>query len=180
MGVRRYGIVFNSIAHEWVVELNTRREIPYLQATMYYFVYHINTIALYWQEKPTSLMNENKWTDNPQITIVKCVGANSWNGKMRWIMITKTTMVVIFLPNFHLLTLSLSTEEVFQVNGRNRLVANLPVVDFHPQPKEMPTPKSLNMWVSVFLLLYWFSSSSRKVWTSLSVSDTEFFVFSPP
>ena len=43
---------------EWDVELNMRREIPYLQATMYYFVYHINTIALYRQEKPTSLMNE--------------------------------------------------------------------------------------------------------------------------
>ena len=38
----------------------TRRGIPYLQATMYYFVYHVNTIALYWEEKPTSLMNENK------------------------------------------------------------------------------------------------------------------------
>ena len=25
-----------------------------------YFVYHINTIALYWEEKPTSLMNVNK------------------------------------------------------------------------------------------------------------------------
>ena len=50
MGARRYGIslrVFNSIAHASDVELNTRREIPYLQATMYYFVYHINTIALY-------------------------------------------------------------------------------------------------------------------------------------
>ena len=80
MGARIYGIslrVFNSIAHEWDVELNTRREIPYLQATMYYFVCHINTIALYWQEKPTSPMNENKWIDNPQIIIVKCVGANS-------------------------------------------------------------------------------------------------------
>ena len=80
MGPHRYGIslrVFNSIAHEWDVELNTRREIPYLQATMYYFVYHINTIALYWQEKPTSLMNENKWIDNPRITIVECVGTNS-------------------------------------------------------------------------------------------------------
>ena len=43
-----------------VVELNTRREIPYLQATMYYFVYHINTIALDWEEKATSLINENK------------------------------------------------------------------------------------------------------------------------
>ena len=64
MGARRYGIsrrVCNSIAHELDVELNT----------------HINTIALYWEEKPTSLMNENKWIDNPRITIVKCVGADS-------------------------------------------------------------------------------------------------------
>ena len=49
MGARGYGIsprVFNSIAHEWDVQLNTRREIPYLQATMYYFVYHVNEIAV--------------------------------------------------------------------------------------------------------------------------------------
>ena len=70
MGARRFGIslrVFYSIAR---VELNTRREIPYLQATMYYFVYHINTIALYWEEKPTSLMNENKLIDNPLVAII--------------------------------------------------------------------------------------------------------------
>ena len=48
-------------------------------------------------------------------------------------------MVVIFnLRNCHLLTLSLLKEEVFQVKGQNRLVANLPVVDFHSQPREMP------------------------------------------
>ena len=62
--------MFNSIAHEWDVELNTRREIPYLKATMYYFVYHINTIALYWEEKPNSWNNENKWIDNFRITII--------------------------------------------------------------------------------------------------------------
>ena len=28
-------------------DLTTTREMPYLQATMYYFVYHINTVALY-------------------------------------------------------------------------------------------------------------------------------------
>ena len=40
-------------------------------------------------------------------------------------------MVVIFnLQNSHLFTLSLPKEEVFQVNGQNRLVANLPFVDF--------------------------------------------------
>ena len=40
-------------------------------------------------------------------------------------MITKTTMVLLFdLQNSHLLTLSLPTEEVFQVNGHNQPVAN--------------------------------------------------------
>ena len=56
------------------------------------------------------------------------------------IMITKTKMVVIFnLQNSHLSTLSLPTEEVLQVN---RPVANLPVVDFHSQPREILTPKA--------------------------------------
>ena len=92
---------------EFLFELNTRREIPYLQATMYCFVYHVNTKALYWQEKPTSSMNENKLIDNPQMTIEECVSANSYDGKMRWISIIKTTMVVIFnLQNSHLLNLS--------------------------------------------------------------------------
>ena len=48
---------------------------------------------------------------------------------MRWIVITKTKMVVIFnLLNPHLSTVSLPTEEVFQVNCQNRPVANLPGV----------------------------------------------------
>ena len=42
------------------------------------------------------------------------------------------------------LNLSLPTKEVFQVNGQNRLVENLPDVDFHSHPREMPTPKPLN------------------------------------
>ena len=83
-------------ANERDFESNTRRKIPYLQATVFYFVYNINTIALYLEEKPTSLMNENKWLQNPRITIVQCVGANSSDGKMRWILITKTTMVIKF------------------------------------------------------------------------------------
>ena len=90
-------------------------------------------------------MNENEWIDNPRITIVECVGANSQDEKIRCIMITKTSMVVIFnLQNSHLLTLSLPTDEVFQVDGQNRLVANLPVADPHSQPREMLTPKPLN------------------------------------
>ena len=132
---------------EFLFELNMWREIPYLQATMYYFVYHINTIALHWEEKPTSLMNENKWVDNPRITIVECVGADSEDRKTRWIMITKTTMVVIFNEqNSHLLTLPLPTE-VFHVNGQYRLVANLPVVDSHSQMIFFHFLESLNLIV---------------------------------
>ena len=40
--------------------MGAHKEIPHLQATMYYFIYHINTIALYLQEKPTTSMTENK------------------------------------------------------------------------------------------------------------------------
>ena len=77
-------------------------------------------------------------------------------------MTAKTTMVVIFnLKDSPFI--DLPTEEVFQVNGQNRPVANLPVVDFHSQPREILTPKPLDTQLSVFLLVYWFSSSSRKV-----------------
>ena len=146
MGARRYGISlreFNSVAHEWDVELNTRREISYLQVTRYYFVYHVNTIAFYWQEKSTLLMNENKRIDNPRIQIVKSVGAL----KMRTCVesLQKQIMGLIFnIQNFQLLNWSLPTEEIIQVTGQNRPVANLPVVNFRSQPREMPLPKPLN------------------------------------
>ena len=146
MGARRYGISlreFNSVAHKWDVELNTRREISYLQVTRYYFVYHVNTIAFYWQEKSTLLMNENKRIDNSRIQIVKSVGAL----KMRTCVesLQKQTMGLIFnIQNFQLLNWSLPTEEIIQVTGQNRPVANLPVVNFRSQPREMPLPKPLN------------------------------------
>ena len=90
-------------------------------------------------------MNENKWIDNPRVTIVGRVSANPSDGKMHRIMIKKTKMVVIFnFQNSHLLSLFLS-KEVYQVNGQNWPEANLPVVDFHFQPREMPTPKPLNI-----------------------------------
>ena len=47
-------------------------------------------------------------------------------------------MGVIFdLQNSHVMTLSLPTEEVFQVNGQNRPMTNPPVVDFYSQLREM-------------------------------------------
>ena len=55
-------------------------------------------------------------------------------------MITKTTMVVIFnLQNYHLMTLSLLTEEVFQVNGQNWPVANLQVFNSFSAEKNANT-----------------------------------------
>ena len=53
MGARRYGIslrVFNSISHSFAAltrEMSREEKSPYLHATMCYFVYHINIIALY-------------------------------------------------------------------------------------------------------------------------------------
>ena len=96
-------------------------------------------------------MNRKSSNDNRRVR-----WRDSSDGKGRCIIITKTTMVVIFnLQNSHLLTLSLPTEEALQVNGQNRPVANLSVVDFHSQLSEMPTPKPLNTQLSVFLLLHW-------------------------
>ena len=61
-------------------------------------------------------------------------------------------MGVIFnTQNSQLLTWSVPTEEIFQVNGHNRPVANLPVVDFRSQPREMPLPRSNTLFLVLFL-----------------------------
>ena len=80
---------------------------------MYYFVYHINTIALYRQEKSTLLINESKRIDNPRVKIVKCVGTKTRDEKSVE-RLQKQTMGVIFnTQNSQLLTWSLPTEEIF-------------------------------------------------------------------
>ena len=49
-------------------------------------------------------------------------------------MITKIKIgIILNLQNSDLLRLSLATEEVFQMNGQNQLMGNLPVVDFRSQ-----------------------------------------------
>ena len=58
-----------------------RGKILYLQATMYYFVCHKDTIAFHWQENSTLLTNENKRIDHPPIKIVKYVGAKAQDEK---------------------------------------------------------------------------------------------------
>ena len=115
------------------------------------------------------ITKEGKWIE--ESTIVQCGGAKAQDGKMRWIIITKTTMgVIINLQNSHLLTWSLPTEEIFQLNGQNRPMANLPVVNFRSQPLPLNTQLSV-------LFAYLFSSPSRKVWTSLSLRGTAFLMF---
>ena len=97
-------------------------------------------------------------------------------------MITKTTMVVIFnLQNSHLLTLSLPTEEVFQVNGQ---IGRWQIFQLSIFILSREKCQHQSHWIRNFRFFFWvlwFSSPSRKVWTSLSISDTDFFkVFSPP
>ena len=85
-------------------------------------------------------MNESKRIDNPRVKIVKCVGAKTRDEKSVE-RLQKQTMSVIFnTQNSQVLTWSLPTK----VYSQNRPVANLQVVDFRSQPREMPLPKPLN------------------------------------
>ena len=63
---------------EWVrcwVEHEKKNSISSSNHVLFCLLY--NPIALYWEEKTTSLMNKNKWIDNPWIAIIECIGANS-------------------------------------------------------------------------------------------------------
>ena len=63
-----------------------------------------------------------KETTIPEKKITQWAVAKDEDAKMRWIMITKTIMGVIFnLKNSYSSTSSLPTEEIFQVNGQIRL-----------------------------------------------------------
>ena len=69
-----------SAVNEWDVEVNTRRGIPCLEATMYYFIYHINRINSPFVTRKAVFINERKYKNPP---IVKCVGAKAQDGNMR-------------------------------------------------------------------------------------------------
>ena len=56
---------------------------------------------------------------------------------------TKTMSVIFNMQNSQLLSFSFPTEK--QLHGQNWPVANLPVVDFPSQPREMPLPEPPNM-----------------------------------
>ena len=164
-----------SAANKCGVELNTRREIPYLQATMYYFVYHINTNTLYWQEKPTSSMNKNKWINNPPVTIVtlkmeKYVEPWLQTNNGCNFQFTKFSFIDFVLTDRR----SLSGKWPKSASGRSSCCW----FSFSAE-RNANTKATVNtsLFFVVFLLVYWFSSHSRKVWPSLFVSDMDFLVF---
>ena len=85
---------------------------------MYHFVYHINTIALYRQKKPTLLMNENKEIDNSPIKVAQWVGAKAQGGKNALNHDYKNSCGRNFqFTKFSFIDFVLPTEEIFKVNG---------------------------------------------------------------
>ena len=82
-----------------------------------FFVYHINTKALYWQEKSPLLMNENKRIDNPWIRVVKCVDALKMKTCLEWLQKQTVGLISNIKKNSLLLNWSLPTEEILQVHG---------------------------------------------------------------
>ena len=70
---------------------------------------------------------------------------------MRWITITKTTVVSNFqFTKFSFIDFVLTDRRSLSSKRQNRLVSNLPVVDFHSQTWEMLTIKPLNAQLSGF------------------------------
>ena len=135
------------------VEHDKRNSISTSNRVLFFLSYKHNS-PLLTRKVNFILINENKRIDNPQRKIVNCVGA-----KRRKCVETlqKQKMDVIFNTlNSHLLSRSLPTEEIFQVNGQNRRVAIPPVVEFPSQPRERLLPRPLRTKLLVFLPVFWF------------------------
>ena len=75
-------------------------------------------------------MNENERIDNPQVKIVKCVGTKAQDEKMRWNS-TKVNGRNFWYTKFSIIVFALPTEEIFQVHGQKRPVANLLAADLY-------------------------------------------------
>ena len=81
---------------------------------------------------------------------------NNRRVRWRWLLRRKNALNHVYkskngrnfqFTKFSFINFSLPTEGVFQVNGWNRPEANLSVVDFHSQPREMLTPKPPNTFI---------------------------------
>ena len=134
------------IAIEFIFELNTTVVIPYLQAAMYSFVYHLNTIiiALYYKEKSISLTNKKigSTIPDPRKRVVKGVGDKAQYEKMRWIITKENNRRNFQSKNSQLLMFTLAKEVIFS-STRPKSVCGKSI-DFLSQPREMLLPKQLN------------------------------------
>ena len=85
-----------------------------------FFVYDINTTALYWQEKSTFLMNENKRINNPWIRVLKCVDTLKMKTSVE--SIQKQTVGLIFnLKKITVIELVLTDrKKSFRYTGRGK------------------------------------------------------------
>ena len=83
-------------------------------------------------------------------------------------------MGVIFnLQNSSLLTLSLPTEEIFQVNSQYRPVANRPVVDFRCQPPQSEKVTANYLVLRIVSALPFIHQPDRKVRKASDVSAAD-------
>ena len=95
--------------------------MSYLRATLHYFVYYINTIALYRQEKSILLSNEKNNPHFPKIINKTSLSTSAIRLKMKKCVesLQKQKIGVTFnLQNSQLLTLSSPIEEFFSGTRR--------------------------------------------------------------
>ena len=87
-------------------------------------------------------MNENKRIDTSNKN--RKVRWRTQDENMHWIITKKKNNGPSF-QNSQLLNWSLPTEEFSQLQGQNRPVANLLVIDFRSQPRDMPSLKQVTV-----------------------------------
>ena len=143
---------------------------------MYYFVYHTNTIALYWEEKPTQLwmkiMNRKSPNNNRSALALTPKMENALNNDYkindgRNFQFTKFSFTDFVLTDRR----SLSGKQPKSASYKSSSCR------FSFWAERNANTKATEYVTFGFSFVYWFFFPSRKVWTSLSVSDTDFFLY---
>ena len=142
----------------WTLEINSIYKSNYVL-----FFYHINTIALYWQEKSTIFMNINVRIDTPN-KIVKCVSALTM--KTYFESLQKQTMSPIWnIQNSQWLHWYLPSEDIFQACGKSVSCWFSFSADRNAITK---ATEDINFVFPFRILVFW---------TSIPSSDTDFSLF---
>ena len=120
-------------------------------------------------------MNENKWIDNPRVTIVGCVSANPSDGKMHRIMIKNKDGRNFQFSKFSFVEFVLIERR--SLSGKRPKLARgkSSSCRFSFSAKRNANTEAAEYLTFDFSFSILFSSPSRKVWALLSVSDTDFF-----